>query len=427
MWVVLILLAVIVVLAIAGGIAIVAGIPFLLQWLAKENILVTTVKEGTGKAIMRGDSFDHFIMSFAGYHLNDPRESPEKLGKDTGWYEPYLKDESGKVVTLDGKPVKLPDWEVVYHGPDNQKGFKKTGDDFYDDRHPLLKKLGLYWVGLPWINSVYVYGFEWNETFTDKKIDGKERILPRAEPTDFFYVADFTYAIVTGGAETKDRLPTDELTLVTIAIRNPYRALFTGEDWIRRATSAINRHVRNFVSSKGYDELISLAKEECKLVKEIADMWSEEFSMPIIRLSEFLADENEDSQMPRGLKGRYGIEIRTADLQSIELSGTPEEKKEHQEAAAAKYTAEQTAKATILTGTADAQIIKLKGDQEAKALEARLDVIKNHGSDGIVLAGYDAIQESSKGPGNTVIWANNPLTQLADILKPRTEKGGEKS
>jgi hypothetical protein len=356
-------------------IAAVVYFPFFLQWLAEENILFTTVKEGTVKAIMRGRSFDRFVMAFAGYHLNDPTRS---------WYD-----------------KNHPKWEVIYHAD-------KEKDGGYDDRNPLLKHLGLHWVGWPWANSVYVYAFEWNETSTDR--EGKEKVLPRSEATDFIYVADFTYAIVTESAETKDRLPTDELTLVTAAIRNPYRALFSGEDWMRRTTAAINRHVRNFVGTKNFEALISASN-------------STEFSAPIILLNKMLPDDDE-AKPPCGLQGRYGVEIRTADLQTIELSG--DAKRQHQEATTRQYTAEQDAKATILTGEATAKVIRLTGEAEADALAKRLAIIEKHGSAGEALAGYDAIRESSKGPGNTVIWANNPLTPLTEMLKSAKEKGGER-
>jgi hypothetical protein len=403
--------------------------PFFLKWLAEENILVTTVKEGTVKTIMRGDSVDHFIMSFRGYHLNDPRKKDPKKG----WYKTKF--------TEAGKEVKLPDWEIVYHGEGNKKEFTHHDDEYYDDRSSYLKDLGLYRVGWPWKNSVYVYGFKWNETYMDKK-EGREKVLIRAEATDFIYVADFTYAIMTYGAETRDRLPTDELTLVTVAIRNPYRALFSGEDWMRRVTAAINRHVKNFVGSKGYDELISITKgkksrelgdaseEEvlaCEEISETSVAWSKEFSEPIIKLSAHLADENETSQPPTGLKGRYGVEIRTADLQTVDFSGTPEEKAEHQRAAVAVYTAEQTAKATLATGKADAKVIKMKGKREAEALAARLKVIGDPGGAGLLLAQLDAMQEASKGAGNTVFWANNPFIPLTDLLKNTVKKeGGER-
>lgn len=366
--------------------------PFFLQRLGGATLFFTTVKEGTVKAIVRGKSFERFIMSFAGYHLNDPSKA---------WYR-----------------SEKPDWEVLYHGKDNINGFAGNDmkDDRYDDRSPLLKHFGLHWVGWPWAHGVYIYGFEWNETTTNKE-DGKEKILPRAEATDFIYVADFTYAIKTDSAETKDHLPTDELTLITLAVRNPYRALFSGEDWMRRVTAAINRLVRDFVGKEEFENLIS---------SDLTD-----FSSNIVTLTDTLPDDK-PAPAPRGLKGRYGVEIRTADLQTIALSG--DSQKLNQEATTRAYVAKQQAAAIEATGQAEANVIRLKGEQEAaviemkgkteaSALAQRLEVIDEHGITGIALAGYDAVQESSKGPGNTIIWANNPLGALAGMFKPETNGG----
>lgn len=365
------LLAVLVALVLLAVVALV-----LFPWLAEENVLFTTVKEGTVKTIMRGDSLDYFIMSFAEYHLNDP-------SKD--WYD-----------------LKQADWEVIYHG--------KGKDKKYDARPWLLRYLGLYWIGWIWRASIYVYQFEWNETYTDKE-SGEEKVLTRAEPTDFIYVADFTYAIKTVSAPTQDRLPTDELTLITVAIRNPYRALFSGEDWMRRVTAAINRNVRTFVGNKNFQDIISTNDFTA-------------FSADIIKLSKRLPDDV-DGKLPHGLQDRYGAEIRTADLQTIELSG--DAKKQDQEATTREYVARQEAKATEVTGQAAANVIKMKGDQEAEALRARLTVIKKHGEAGIALAGYDAVVESSKGPGKTIIWGNNPLAPLAGLLKLKRRKENHES
>jgi len=280
-------------------------------------------------------------------------------------------------------------------------------DSRYDERPWWLTHLGLHWIGWPWAHSIYVYGFEWNETITEKGT-GKEKILPRAEASDFIYVADFTYAVKTDSAETKDRLPTDELTLVTVAIRDPYRALFSGEDWMRRLTSAINRLVRNFVGDEDFEKLVS-SKDWDKFSKEIID------------LSEELPDDA-GRPLPHGLKGRYGVEIRTADLQTIELSGDAQEL--NQKATTEAYVAKQEAVAIELKGKAEANVTQMKGVTETEALRARLTVIKDHGEAGTALAGYDAVVESSKGPGKTIIWANNPLGPLAGMLKPETKGGG---
>jgi hypothetical protein len=149
----------------------------------------------------------------------------------------------------------------------------------------------------------------------------------------------------------------------------------------------------------------------------IAASSSDEFSAPIIELNDKLPDDKPGPE-PSGLKGRYGVEIRTADLQTIVLSG--DGKRLSQEATTKKYVATQDAEAARLAGQAKADVIKMVGSSEAEALEARLKVIKDHGEVGITLAGYDAVQESSKGPGNTIIWANNPLGGLAGMLNPKS-------
>jgi len=362
-----------------------------LPWLAQESVLFTTVQEGTIKAIVKGRSVERFIMSFAGYHLNDPSKK---------WYRPTK--------VINDVMTGFPDWEVLYHGKANIDGFTEQ-DSYYDARPWLLKYLGLYWVGFPWRHSVYVYKFDWNETITDE--DGKQKVAPRSKPSDFIYVADFTYAIVTEGAETKDLLPTTETTLVTVAIRNPYRALFSGEDWLHRITAAINRYVRSYVGSRTYQALIDGDEDQAQSSEK------KDFSQQIIALNDFLPGETE-TQVPRGLMGRYGVQIRTADLQTVEFSGVGKE--EHEKAAVAVYVAKQNAEAKIREGEAEAKVIQLIGDTEAAALEARLKTIHAYPDTGITLAGYDAIRKSSEGPGNTIIWANNPLDPLTGILKRQT-------
>ena len=353
--------------------------PFFLKWLAEENILVTTVKEGTVKAIMRGKNFERFLMSFEGYHLNDPF---------AWWYGPSKRE-----------------WEVLSHD-------RKDGK-WYDNRPWLLKKLGLYWVGWPWVNSVYVYMFEWNETYLDK--DGKTRVISRMEATDFIYVADFTYAMVTEDGETKDRITIDVLTLVTVAIRNPYRALFSGVDWMRRVGAAINRYARTFIGERDLQDLIQ-------------KQHSTEYSGPLIRLTETLPDDAEEAP-EKGLEGRYGVLIRTADFQTLEPTGTEKMKQEYKEAMAKLYIAEQNAKAIKVEGQAKADVIAMVGKKEAASLEKRLVVIDAHESTGPMLAQLDAMQEAAKGPGNTLIWANDPFVAVGAKLlgKSKIPEKGEKS
>ncbi|MBI2409497.1 hypothetical protein HYV30_00430 [Candidatus Kaiserbacteria bacterium] len=372
------LLAVLVLLGLAYPL-----LSFFLKWLAEEDILFTTVREGTAKAIMRGNSFDRFIMSFKGYRLNDPSKR---------W---YVRAE--------------PSWQVLDHG--------QHRDAEFDDRNPLFKHLGLFWIGWPWANSVYVYGFEWNETRTNPQ--GKKEVFARSEATDFIFVADFTYAIVTEAAETKDRLPVDLLTLATVAIRNPYRALFSGEDWMERITSAINRYARLYVANQKYEDLLRASGTD--------DDTS--YSAPIIRLSlELPDDKNPDGSLkdPHGLQGRYGIEIRTADLQTVALTG--DTKRRSEEAATAQYVAEQEAIATKTAGEAKAHVTRVTSAAEAEALRVRLEAIREYGPAGALLAQLDAMRDASSKAGNTIIWANNPLIASIEQFLQKAERteGSEK-
>jgi len=378
---------------------------FFMQWLAEENVLFTTVKEGTVKTVMRGKSFERHIMSFQGYHLNDPQKK-----------------------FFDSSPG-IPSWEVIYHGKNNKNGYlnEKTHDAFYDDRPPLLKNLGLYWVGWPWSHSIYSYQFEWNETRTNEA--GAEEVLARAEATDFIYVSDFTYAIVTKGAETGkgENLPVDVLSLVTVAVRNPYRALFSGEDWMRRITAAINRHVRDYIGSNSYEEFIGsggpeVEKQEDKEKTHVnVDRWRR-FSQPLIDLNEKLLDdvlpdqleEGDPGKPPFGLRGRYGVEIRTADLQSIGLSG--EGKTKTQEASTQKFVAQKAAEATRITAQAAADAVGMMGAKEAESMSMRLKVIEAYGEFGMEQARIDGMVRAGE-KGNATIWAANPFAAFTKTEK----------
>lgn len=389
-----------------------------MQWFAEENILWTSCEEGRAKIIVyKGKQFDHVIMSFRGYHINDPKKR---------WYKKEYTaietktEENGTETKTEIKKI-IRDYEVVYHGRNNTRGFgidvtdKETGnkkinteegmpDEFYDDRPALLKELGLYWVGFPWSRSVHVYLFEWNEASATKDT-GVLKIVPRSEPTDFTYVADFPYIIVTHDAETKDRLPVHLTTQVTVAVRNPYIAIFGVEDWMQRLSAAINLHIRTFVGSRNYQDLIAPAKDGYE-AEEIEKKWNA-FSNPIINLNTMLPGDEKHHMDQAGSIGRIGAKIRAVDLQLMDLSG--DSRKQHQEAASKAYISAQEAKAITNIGQANADVIEMIGTKEASALKKRLETMREYGDQGTLLAQLDAMRESAKGAGNTVVWANSPF------------------
>lgn len=335
--------------------------PFIIKNLAAENIVFTTVKEGTVKAIVRGESFERFIMAYQGYHLNDPSK---------GWYD-----------------RRQPKWMVL---PNTEP------DYFYDERSFtvfgwFLLSLGVYYIGLPWSHTVYYYTFEWNEVETDPNT-GKQRVRRRKEVTDFIYVVHFTYAVVTDRAETKDRLQTDWMTLVTMQVVNPFKALFETEDWMQRVTAKVNGFITSFAGRQKYDKIVTFCKASDQ----------GKFSKPIIALTEDTVDAS-GTVTDKGLRSEYGVEIEAAEQQTMDLSGA--EGSELQKAASKAFVAEQTkiakikeaegdAEAKRKAGAAEADVIRIKGEAEAAALNKRMEEIGKDKETGIPLAGFDAVRSA---------------------------------
>lgn len=329
--------------------------PFIIKNLAAENIVFTTVKEGTAKAIVRGESFERFIMTYQGYHLNDPSKV---------WYD-----------------SSEPKWMVLPN---------KQPDLYYDERSSslfgwILLSLGVYYIGLPWSKDVFYYTFEWNEVETDPST-GKQRVRRRKEVTDFIYVVHFTYAVVTDRAETSDRLQTDWMTLLTMQVVNPFKAIFETEDWMQRVTAKVNGYIASFAGKQKYDDLVTFCKASD----------ASPFSKPLIALTE-------DSGTDSGLRSEYGVEIEAAEQQTMDLSG--ERGSALQEAASKSYVAEQTkiarikeaegeAEAKKTVGAAEAHVIEIKGEAEAKALQKRMAEIGKDKEIGVPLAGFDAARSA---------------------------------
>ncbi len=363
-------------LVITLGLAI--CLPFFLNWLADGDILYTKVREGTAKAVMRGKSLNHLVMSLKGSHLNDPEAS---------WFDP-----------------SIPEWEVVK----NEPGIT------CDSRKFLSRSLGLYFVGIPPFRSVYAYTFSWNEMRRNKS-SGVEEVWPRDERTNFIYAVPFPYVILLSEAETDDRLPVDVEYLLTVRVVNPFKALFDTEDWMQVVTGAVNGVARNFVGHQNYDDLVS------DIPKDGDATGHGKFFQLLKGLNDHLPDGSD------GLHAKYGLVIEAADIQRVDIAGKHKDDilkatvaayTADQEAYATKAAGEATADATRQVGFAEAEVTAKRGEAEAAvlrqkglasadALKARTKVLVNAGSMGSVIAQTEAM--ASTGPGKTVIWANNPL------------------
>lgn len=367
-------------LAFAGAARFIA--PIILKGWAKENILYTLAPEMKGLVAITGGKFHHAILASDSYHLNDPRKR---------WFNP-----------------SLPPWEVL-------PGKK-------DDRWPMIREFGGYWIGLPWFRSLKRYQFDWNEMGKDAA--GKPCIKNRKEETPYWFAMDFEYAMAFDSV-TSEGLPVRLQILLTVRITNPRKALFETDDWLLRVTAAVERIVKDYAAGHRYAELRGEAGHNSVV------SGSDYVSKPVIALSDKLLDEDPAVPYQTGTKGRYGITISAADLRSVELSGKAAA--EHEEtsileynadrkAAAKRVEADGTADALRKVGTAEAEMTERKGEAAAKAASAKLSAYAKEPQLAAAMMQADAM--ASPGEGKTIFVTPNVEEILGKVFnqKPGSTK-----
>ncbi len=375
--------------------------------LAEQDKLFTFVREGTAKVIMRGAEFDRAIMVFDNFHLNDPKAS---------YFDPTL-----------------PEWHVVYHGRKTDAGGVYTPgtendilhtDSFYDLRPWYLKLAGLHWVGLPPVSSVYRYQFKWTELQT--ALGGKQILVSRDDETNFIFISDFTYGLYSGEAQTVDGVTVEIVHLDTLAVRNPRLALFSGEDWMLRVGAVTGREARNHIGKRTFAQLRSETDQKDLVLQE-----EDSFSLPIVRLSHRLPDE---TLPPFGLELRYGVLIRSADTFELQYEGSDRLKAAFtaglvakEEAGAARLEAEGKADAERIRGKAEADVTIMTARANARELLMQLRVMRTDPETSRLLAQLNALAETSKGPGTTMVWAQNPLIKSDDPVATLLASAGVKT
>lgn len=379
----------------ASLLALAVAAPFLASPIAKTDVLLTEVPEGTVKFVIIGDSLNHILMSYKGRHLNDPQ--------DRTIFDP-----------------SIPEWEVISHGQNRDKEF--------DKRFLLFRMTGTYWVGIPPWRSVKKYHFRWNERRIGK--GGQEEVWSRPdreygdpEHTNIMYVSSFPYEFILDGAETEDGFPTRVWCQVVLRVTNPYKAMFDTENWLQVVSAAVNGIVKDYVGHETFDNLRSELKKG-EEGQTSAD--SHAFSKQVCELTHGLPDDpvGEVDKYKKGLLGRFGVTLDFATIQDIAPGGM--HAGEYEKALAQGFLADKEAEAIAKRGRANAgaeldmgraraKSEALMGTAQAWALRSRLRVLKDAGKLGELLVQTDAMK--ADGPGKTIVWANNPFLRQAGITE----------
>lgn len=344
--------------------------------IAHTNTFFCFIREGQGVIIKRGESFHRIIISYHGHHCVVVEEKVEE-GSNTKMVRRW------KIIPM--KPDEL-------EHPSGFLGF-------------LEKRFGIYWIGLYPFYKVMTYQFRWNEWEQKSEKDGGTIpvLKHREELTSFFYVQTFNYALFLSGAETGGKKDGKEnvggnisvnaqITLL-LRIVYPQVAILQNEDWFEQLEAVVLDHARLYVGSRTFEQL------HTSLHLTSGGEMRNEFCEHIMSLNAH-APIGADTD---SIIDAFGVEIVGAVIMSVDLAGAS---KEIAKETTAIYVAEQKAKATIVAAEAKSKEIKMIGDAEAHAMNARTKVVADFGDTGMFAERQRAIIEAGKA-GNTVVFTND--------------------
>ena len=387
-----------------GSIILAATAPFQALALAQADIGFTVPREGTVKFVVSGSTdgpFKDIILSWQNHYLNKP---------GTSWYN-----------------AEIPDWEVLEVGVPYHKRVGNT-TDFVDiptrykrredipagqagdvgvpvPEHNFVRKWyetnGVAYYG-PWpFDQIHQYRFKWTEDKVDET--GARQAWRRDEQTSIMYVETFVYHVRLEGAEDKNAQPLTLDYLLSVRINNPYKARFGVTDWLERLTADSNNAAKVWVGRNEYKDIISElnnGSEESGFVQALKKL---NFNLPT---------EHEDKGAPEVI----GVTVVASSLQQVELAGS--NKTALIEASTKVVVATREKEAAIITAEGKKQAAILEAEGREKAIELVFTKVQQFGDLGRFLSQLDAMKAT--GPGDKIIWANNPFIQqtgLASILE----------
>lgn len=369
--------------------------PFQALALAQADIAFTIPHEGTVKFVVSGNTdgpFEDIILSWRNHYLNKP---------GTSWHNP-----------------EIPDWEVLEVGVPYTRGARDASNFFtrptldtmpVTPRHKLSPRRlyetkGVVFYGFWPFHQIHRYRFKWTEERV--KADGSREPWRRDEMTSIMYVETFVYHVRLEGAEDSGGQPLDLSYLLSVRINNPYKARFAVTDWLERLTADSNNAAKIWVGQHTFSEITS---------EKHKDSDESGFVQALKKLNYNLPTEHEDKGAPEVI----GVTVVASSLQQVEIAGS--NRQALVEASTAVVVAERRKQATIIEAEGRKQAAILEGEGRAQAINAVYEKVKEFGDLGMFLSQLDAMKAT--GPGDKIIWANNPFIRQAGLDSILTQAG----
>lgn len=370
--------------------------------LAKLNLFFTLVDEGTAKAIIKNGRFLRLMMSYKGHRFarrhirsvetaevwTSDRSSHEHLDFTVG--APPRRVVIKKADGTDDVPryMMIDEWDVLpcLEGEDaNSSLWNKI---------PLVG--GIRWVGIPPFYSVYKHRFRWfsNEAKVDEKGDPVMSLTVEEKVIDYILLMSDVYAIKLPPILTKDLVPVTVILLLTIEVRNPWKAMFKVEQWLEQVQNQVYPVVRAYIGSMLLDDLTGDQRASADAIRDAV-------RSTIHRI--FI---------------EYGVYITLIEIGAMEPEGRAQQMQ-------IIFEAEQSAKKTLLSAEADAKAIEIR----TKADSARAIKLREAYGESQIGASVLASETLQKLPVGTtlVVGTGNVLSTAflaGNVKKPVVGEGG---
>lgn len=376
----------------------IVGFAFLVYLAAQDKKFFTAPREGTAEFVMEGNRVRRMIAVWKGHH---------QLGLD----EATTRSRNVVDPALRPNPI-IEQYQIVPGEPTHGLLY------YLNPLNWMESSLGIYWVGLwPFIKT-YLYDFIW----TEEKVTDDGKIVPHTRraikkggtedggQTPFVKINDTNYFFIANDVKTIDGVPLKFVLLVTVRVENPYKALFSGADWLERTGGAINNMTMRCVGVRTYKEVTE--NKPAKL--EIFDENGIKTGLLTKTLEEFLVILGDGS--PDDVQGKdvdlliaYGVRIMAAKIHSFDFADD-DAAKQYRTATTQKYVAEQEGLGEQAKATGQAAAIHTLADAEAYRVNTSYAPIAGDDKDArMKIRQLEALEKSGDKGGNTIVIPDDVL------------------
>lgn len=343
----------------------------LVYFLAQYKIFFTAPKEGSAEFVVAGNTVKRMIMAWSGHSERGPDDIEHA-------------HEQFQIVE---EEATQPPWH--YLNPLNW-----------------MEPFGIYWIGVWPFYQNYRYDFVW----TEEKVDEHGKIVPftrRAQKatdegqTPYIKINDTNYFFVVDDVKTNGGVPLKFVLVVTIRIENPYKALFSGADWLERTGGTINNMVIRYAGALSYEQITKSEPAFLKVFKDGA-VQSEAF-YSLEDLIKMLGDEKPDDVTGTDLLLKYGVRIVAAKIHSFDFADATGAQ-QFRDATTAKYVAEQRGLGEEAEAKGKAAATRLLAEAEKYRIETTYGPIAGDDKDKrMQIRQLEATEKSGSQGGNTIV------------------------